>query len=56
VLLPSRDGGKSWAEVDVCHPVSRTTFKGASGERQLSWMSCATNCGAVWTSRDVEET
>jgi photosystem II stability/assembly factor-like uncharacterized protein len=56
ILLRSRDGGESWAEVDVGGPVPHTMFKVAFDERQPNLMSCATNGGEVWTSRDAGET
>ena len=37
-------------------PVPHTMFKIAFDERRLSLMSCATNGGEVWTSRDAGET
>ncbi|MBV9551367.1 MAG: hypothetical protein JO032_01120, partial [Alphaproteobacteria bacterium] len=56
VLLRSRDGGDSWSQIDVGGPVPHTMFKIAFDERQPSLMSCATNGGEVWTSRDAGET
>ena len=55
ILLHSRDGGDSWAQVDVGAPVPHTMFKVAFDERQPSRMSCATNGGEVWTSPDAGE-
>ena len=55
ILLRSRDGGDSWAQVDVGGPVPHTMFKIAFDERRPSLMSCATNGGEVWTSRDAGE-
>jgi hypothetical protein len=55
-LLHSRDGGDSWARVEVGMPVPHTMFKLAFDERQPSRMSCATNGGEVWTSHDSGET
>ena len=55
VLLRSRDGGDSWTQVDVGGPVPHTMFKIAFDEHRPSLMSCATNGGEVWTSRDAGE-
>jgi len=55
-LLHSRDGGDSWARIDIGAPVPHTMFKIAFDEHRPNLMSCATNGGEVWTSRDAGET
>ena len=55
-LLHSRDGGDSWIRVDMGVKPSHTMFALAFDERQPSSMSCATNGGEVYSSRDGGET
>lgn len=55
VLLKSRDGGDSWARVDLGAKVPHTMFALAFDERRPALMSCATNGGEVYTSRDGGE-
>jgi photosystem II stability/assembly factor-like uncharacterized protein len=54
-LLHSRDGGDSWDRVDIGHTVPHTMFCLAFDEHRPGLMSCATNGGEVWTSRDAGE-
>jgi Sortilin, neurotensin receptor 3,/Photosynthesis system II assembly factor YCF48 len=54
-LLHSRDGGDSWARVDIGAPVPHTMFCLAFDEHRPARMSCATNGGEVWTSTDAGE-
>jgi photosystem II stability/assembly factor-like uncharacterized protein len=56
VLLHSRDGGDSWTRVELGRPVPHTMFKLAFDERQPQLISCATNGGEVYASRDAGET
>ena len=53
VLLYSRDGGDSWARVDMGVSPSATMFALAIDQRRPSRMSCATNGGEVFTSDDA---
>jgi photosystem II stability/assembly factor-like uncharacterized protein len=54
-LLHSRDGGDSWARVDIGMSVPHTMFKIAFDDRQPKRMSCATNGGEVYNSTDGGE-
>jgi photosystem II stability/assembly factor-like uncharacterized protein len=56
VLLHSRDGGDSWARVDIGAPVPHTMFCLAFDEQRPTRVSCATNGGEVYDSRDGGET
>jgi photosystem II stability/assembly factor-like uncharacterized protein len=55
VLLHSRDGGDTWTRADIGIPVPHTMFKLAFDEHRPTYLSCATNGGEVWTSRDGGE-
>ena len=55
VLLSSRDGGDSWARVDIGTPPRHTMFALAFDERRPQRMSCATNGGEVYSSYDGGE-
>ncbi|HTV44801.1 MAG TPA: YCF48-related protein [Stellaceae bacterium] len=55
-LLHSRDGGDSWAPVDIGAPVPHTMFKIAFDERRPAIMTAATNGGEVYNSTDGGET
>ena len=55
VLLYSRDGGDSWARVDMGVKPGATMFKLAFDERQPEHISCATNGGEIFSSEDAGE-
>ena len=55
VLLYSRDGGDSWARVDMGVKPGATMFKLAFDERHPDRMACATNGGEVFGSDDAGE-
>ncbi len=55
-LLHSRDGGDSWARVEMGVEPPHTMFALAFDERRPSRMSCATNGGEVYSSLDAGET
>ncbi len=55
-LLYSRDGGDSWARVDMGLTPDATMFALAFDERRPSRISCATNRGQVFSSSDAGET
>jgi sortilin (neurotensin receptor 3)/photosynthesis system II assembly factor YCF48-like protein len=54
-LLHSRDGGENWSRVELGLPVPHTMFCLAFDEHRPALMSCATNGGQVYTSRDAGE-
>jgi len=57
VLLKSSDGGDSWTRVDMVGlQPAHTMFALAFDERRPAHMSCATNGGEVYGSRDGGET
>jgi photosystem II stability/assembly factor-like uncharacterized protein len=56
VLLKSSDGGDSWTRVDMGLQPAHTMFTLAFDERRPAHMSCATNGGEVYSSRDGGET
>lgn len=55
VLLYSGDGGDSWERMDMGMQPPHTMFALAFDERHPSRMSCATNGGEVYSSRDGGE-
>jgi len=55
VLLRSSDGGDSWTRVDMGLQPPHTMFALAFDERRPAHMSCATNGGEVYSSRDGGE-
>jgi photosystem II stability/assembly factor-like uncharacterized protein len=55
VLLKSSDGGDSWTRVDMGLQPAHTMFALAFDERRPAHMSCATNGGEVYSSRDGGE-
>jgi photosystem II stability/assembly factor-like uncharacterized protein len=55
VLLRSSDGGDSWTRVDMGQRPAHTMFALAFDERRPVVMSCATNGGEVYSSRDGGE-
>jgi len=55
VLLKSSDGGDSWTRVDMGLQPPHTMFALAFDERRPAHMSCATNGGEVYSSRDGGE-
>ena len=54
-LLYSGDGGDTWSRVDMGAKPPHTMFALAFDERQPALMSCATNGGEVYSSRDGGE-
>jgi photosystem II stability/assembly factor-like uncharacterized protein len=54
-LLYSGDGGDTWSRVDMGTKPPHTMFALAFDERQPALMSCATNGGEVYNSRDGGE-
>jgi photosystem II stability/assembly factor-like uncharacterized protein len=56
VLLQSGDGGDSWRKVELGFEIPHTMFCIAFDERRPELMSCATNGGEVFSSRDGGET
>jgi photosystem II stability/assembly factor-like uncharacterized protein len=55
VLLRSDDGGENWTRVEMGLRPSHTMFTLAFDQRQPTHMSCATNGGEVYSSRDGGE-
>jgi photosystem II stability/assembly factor-like uncharacterized protein len=55
VLLRSSDGGDTWAHVDMGLKPPHTMFTLAFDEHRPGLMSCATNGGEVYSSRDGGE-
>jgi photosystem II stability/assembly factor-like uncharacterized protein len=56
VLLSSRDGGDTWARVDMGVQPPHTLFTLAFDELHPDLMACATNAGQVYASRDGGDT